>query len=300
MSRFNLIRAEEMRRSQIRKQVAMRLRTRFFAAFAALGLSASPAAAASLDVAYGIWLAGLPLGQAGLKSSFEGSRYNLSVQARLTGLAGILTSGRGAANASGAFANGRALPSNFAVTSRSTKDSRTVRMGLASGSVAAVEITPPIEPHPDRVPVAPAHRQGVLDPLSALLMPASTRGDVLDAGNCDRTIPVFDGASRFNVVLSFVERKDVEKPGYKGPVLVCRAKWIPISGHRPARRAVKFMEDNDDMSVWLAPIDSARVLVPMRIAVRTMIGMSVIEAEEWRLEPAATASVPARPTRAKN
>jgi hypothetical protein len=278
----------------------MRLRTRLLTAFAALGLSAAPAAAASLDVAYGIWLAGLPLGEAGLKSSFQGSRYDLSVQAKLTGLAGILTSGRGAANASGAFSNGRPTPSNFAVTSRSSKDSRTVRMGLASGSVAAVEITPPIEPHPDRVPVVAAHRQGVLDPLSALLMPAAARGDVLDAANCDRTIPVFDGASRFNVVLSFVETKEVEKPGYKGPVLVCRAKWIPISGHRPARRAVQFMQDNEDMSVWLAPVDSARVLVPMRIAVRTMIGMSVIEAEDWRLDKTATASAPSRPARARN
>ena len=38
----------------------------------------------------------------------------------------------------------------ISVTSRSSNDQRVVRMGLASGNVAAVEITPPIDEKPDR------------------------------------------------------------------------------------------------------------------------------------------------------
>jgi hypothetical protein len=47
------------------------------------------------------------------------------------------------------------------------------------------------------------------------------------------------------------------------------------------------MQDNRDMSVWLAPVEGARLLVPLRIAVRTMIGMSVVEASRWSLSGAA-------------
>ena len=67
----------------------------------ALGL-AGPAPAQTLKVGYGITLSGIPLGTADLATSFEGQRYRMELAAKLTGLAGLLTSGRGAATASGA------------------------------------------------------------------------------------------------------------------------------------------------------------------------------------------------------
>ena len=76
----------------------------------------------------------------------------------------------------------------------------------------------------------------------------------------------------------------MDKPGYKGPVLVCKARYVPISGHRALRPATKFMEENKDMSVWLVPLEGQRLLVPVRIAVRTMIGLSVVEASHWAME----------------
>jgi hypothetical protein len=35
------------------------------------------------------------------------------------------------------------------------------------------------------------------------------------------------------------------------------------------------------MSVWLAPVEGARVLVPIRISLKTMIGTSVVEATRF-------------------
>ena len=91
-------------------------------------------------------------------------------------------------------------------------------------------------------------------------------------------IPVFDGASRFDIVLGYAETRAFDKPGYSGPVLVCNARFRAVSGHRAGKEAVRFMEQNRDMAVWLAPVEASRVLLPMRIEVRTQIGMSVIEA----------------------
>ncbi|WP_210493196.1 DUF3108 domain-containing protein [Microvirga antarctica] len=240
--------------------------------------------AQTLKVDYDITLAGLSLGTADLSSTFEGSRYKMLAAVKLSGLAKMLTGGKGAATANGAIAGPRPQPAAFAVTSRSSSDQRTVRMGLTSGNVAAVEITPPIDEKPDRVPVKDGDKLGVVDPVSALLMPAMASGDLMNAANCNRTIPVFDGAARFDVVLSYDGTKTVDKVGYKGPVLVCKARYIPISGHRSLRPATKFMEENKDMSVWLAPLTAQRVLVPLRIAVRTMVGLSVVEASRWAME----------------
>lgn len=265
----------------------------------AFGLAATASQAATLKIDYAISLAGLPLGSADFASTFEGDRYRMEIKARLTGLAGAITGGKGAGTASGALAGGRPVSSSFAVVSRSSSDQRTVRVGLVDGNVAAIEIAPPLEEKPDRVPVADADKRNVVDPASALLMPALAKGGLMEAANCNRTLPVFDGAARFDVVLSYAETRNVQKPGYSGPVLVCNARYVPISGHRTQRPGTKFMEDNRDMQVWLAPVESLRLLVPLRISVKTMMGTSVVEASRWAVEGDGPRQAPAPQKRAK-
>jgi hypothetical protein len=250
-------------------------------AFAGMG---SLAQAQTLKVTYDLSLAGLPLGKANLSSSFKGSRYQMQADAKLTGLAMILTGGRGEASASGTLTRSAPRATRFEVESKTSDSQRNVRMGLKGGRVTEVEIDPPLEPKTDRVPVKPADKKGVIDPMSALLMPAVASKNLTDPDNCNRTIPVFDGASRMNVVLTYAETKTVEVPGYSGPVLVCNARYVPISGHRSERPATKFMQDNRDMSVWLAPIEGPRLLFPLKVAVRTMIGMGEMQASLWSLE----------------
>jgi len=267
----------------------------------ALAGMGSQAWAQTLKVDYDLSLAGLPLGKADLVSTFEGSKYQLEGVVKLAGLARMLTGGKGAGTASGAIVGGQLQSAGFAITAKSSSEQRTLRMGMTGGNVAAVEIVPPFEEKPDRVPVKDADKRGVVDPMSALLMPAAASGNLIDPAQCNRTIPVFDGTMRFNVVLSYGETKAMEGPGYSGPVLVCNVRYVPIAGHRPARPATKFMTENKDISVWLAPVESQKVLVPVRIAMRTMLGMGVAEAANWSMEGEAKV-VPAsgRPVRAKD
>jgi len=275
--------------------------TSIIALAAGLPAGAGPVAAATVKADYGIWLGGLPLGSADLATTVDGQRYKMQLQVRLTGLAGLLTGGKGAATAMGSVGGPAPVPSSFAITSQSSSAQRTVRMGLSGGAVAALDISPPLDDRIERVSVREAHKRGVVDPVSALMMPAAARGALTDPANCNRTIPVFDGGARFDIVLRYSETKTVEKPGYKGPVIVCSARYVAISGHRADRPSAKFMEDNRDMWVWLAPVESARLLLPMRIEVKTASGMSLIEASRWSTEgeakivPATTRATEAPP-----
>ena len=113
------------------------------------------------------------------------------------------------------------------------------------------------------------------------VVPAPAKGPLVGPASCDRTIPIFDGYTRFDIDLSYVGQREVSAKGYKGPVAVCAVRYVPIAGHRRDRPATKFMADNKDLEVWLAPIDGARVLMPFRVSVRTMIGTTVIEASEF-------------------
>lgn len=261
---------------------------------AGIGSQAQAQPAQTLKVNYNLSLAGLPLGKADLSSTFTGPKYEMQASVKLSGLVKMVTGGKGAGTASGTITGSQLQSRGFAVNTKSSGEQRIVRMALDDGDVAEVEIVPPLEPKEDRVPVKEADKKGVIDPLSALIMPALASKSLTDEANCNRTIPVFDGAARQNIVLSYSGTKTVNVPGYSGPVLVCNARWVPISGHRPQRSTIKFMQENKDMSVWLAPVEGPRVLFPIKVAVRTMLGIGELEAASWSVEGDSTATAARR------
>lgn len=256
---------------------------------AALLTGAFPAGAASLDAAYDVSLLGMTFGKASLSGDIEGSRYKLDVQAKLTGLVGGFTGGRGSGAATGNLNAGKLSPATFAISSASTSESRTVRMALERNAVQAVEIEPPIDAKPDRVPISDAHRRNVMDPISAFLMPVEG-GRNSGAAACNRTLPIFDGAARYDIKLSYAGTREVTLDGYSGPVSVCQARYVPISGHRALRPSTKFMAENKEISTWLAPIAGTTMMLPVRISVKTMIGTAVIEASRFKVDPGVTAA----------
>ena len=247
---------------------------------------ATGASAQSLEVSYSVRLVGLSLGTAGLSATVDASAYNVEVNAKLSGVAATVSRSEGAAQASGGFVQGKILPNAYATTSSNSTQTRTVRMAMNAGTVRAVEITPPFDIPPDRIPVTEAHKRSILDPLSALVMPAAYQGPVLSPADCNRTLPVFDGYTRFDIQLSFAGMRAVKARGYSGEVAVCSARYKPVSGHRPNRQSTKFMADNKNMEVWLMPIEGARALAPYRISVATMVGSVVIEATNVALAEA--------------
>ncbi|MGO4172008.1 DUF3108 domain-containing protein [Bosea sp. TAF32] len=245
------------------------------------------AEAASLDARYDVSLLGITLGTASLSGGIDGSSYKLDMAAKLTGIVGGVTGGRGSGAATGALVGGKLAPRTFAVSSANSSESRTVRMALADNSVAGIDIEPPIDDKPDRVPVTEGHKRNIVDPLSAFLMPVNGKGR---DGACNRTLPIFDGAARYDIKLSSAGTRNVKLDGYSGPVSICQARYVPISGHRALRPSTKFMTENRDITAWLAPVAGTDVMVPVRISVKTMIGTAVIEASSFKVDPGVTAS----------
>ena len=242
------------------------------------------AQAAGVDARYNISLLGLTLGTATLGGGIDAAGYKLDVAAKMTGLVGSFTGGRGSGVATGTLSGGRLSPATFAISSANSSESRTVRMALDSGNVAAVDIAPPIDAKPDRVPLTDAHRRNIVDPLSAFLMPVSGKGGGQAA--CNRTLPIFDGAARYDIKLSYGGAKEIKVDGYSGPVAICNARYVPIAGHRALRPSTKFMAENREISTWLAPVAGTSVMIPVRISVKTMIGTAVIEASSFKVDPA--------------
>lgn len=234
-----------------------------------------------LHVTYSVSLVGLPIGVANLDANLTQSSYAIDAHAKITGLAYMFSRARGASTGQGAIIDNRVVPATFATIATNAIMTRTIRMSLSANTVTGVDISPPFDDKPDRVPLTERDKQGVVDPVGAVVVPVPAKGPLIGPASCDRRIPVFDGYTRFDVDLSYVGERDVSAKGYKGPVAVCAIRYVPIAGHRRDRPSTKFMADNKDLEVWLAPVASAHVLLPFRVSARTMMGTAVIEASEF-------------------
>ena len=265
------------------RRLALRATRRLGVSVVVLSLATVGARADMLRATYNVSLIGLPIGVASVNATLTRNSYAIDATAKLSGLATMVSRSRGASTGKGAIVDNHIVPATFATTASNSSMTRTIRMSLAANAVTGVDISPPFEDKPDRVPLSDKDKQGIVDPIGAFVIPAPAKGPLVGPASCDRTIPVFDGYTRFDVDLTYVGQREVSAKGYKGPVAVCSVRYVPIAGHRRDRPATKFMADNKDLEVWLAPVESARVLLPFRVSARTMIGTTVIEASEFSL-----------------
>jgi hypothetical protein len=249
-------------------------------------MGAAAARADTWRATYSVSLLGLPIGTASTVGELSRTAYRIEANAKLSGLATLVANSRGAAAGAGAIVGGRILPATYAVTAVNPQLTRTMRMSLAGSAVTGIDISPPFEDKPDRIPLRDQDKRGVIDPLGAFVISIPGADPLVGPAACTRTIPVFDGYTRFDVRLAYIGQRRVKTAGYSGPVAVCAVRYVPISGHRPDRPGTKFMAENKNIELWLAPVESARVLLPYRVSVRTMIGTAVIEALEFSVEAA--------------
>jgi hypothetical protein len=244
---------------------------------------AAPVSAESLKAHYLLSLIGFSIGSAVANGAIEPQKYHVDIAMRTTGLANLVNSTRGAANASGSLTGEGPAPASYANTTANSSETRTVQMALSANAVRRLDVRPEPWDAAVRIPVHESDRRSIVDPVSALIMSVPAGEALVGPSACNRTISVFDGVTRFDVRLSFIETRTVRTKGYAGPVSVCSAHYTPIAGHRPDSSSTRYMAENHEMGVWLAPMPGAHVVVPYRIDIRTSAGPLVIDAAEFQI-----------------
>ena len=255
---------------------------------AALAATVSGAVhAETLHANYRVSLIGLPVGVAVANSSIDPKSYKVDLNVRLTGLAALVSNLKMALASSGAQEDGVLVPFAYATTASNARETRTLRMALNAGTVRQIQYSPywDGDKGPERVPLLDEHKRDILDPLSAFLLPVPAGANPVGPAACDRRVPVFDGYTRFDITLAYVGVKDIATAAYSGPVTICSARYIPVAGHKTTTKSTKFMAENKDLEVWLAPVPNSRVVVPYRVSLMTLAGTAVIEASELRFAP---------------
>ena len=250
----------------------------------------------NIDASYTISFARIPVGEITATAVFGQSEYAMSARGRAGGvLKVLLVDGEASFSTHGTIKDGHPVPTTFTSKIVSNAETSDVTMVLdEGGNVKELTAIPP--PSSDRVPVTNSNRQGIVDPLTALLFSAAAAGEGLSQEACRRTLPIFDGHQRYDLKLAFkrMDKMAAEK-GYAGPVVVCSVSYEPIAGHRANIPLVKYLSEGREMEIALAPIAGTRLLAPFRLSVVSTLANLMIEANRFETimtpAPAATPSL---------
>lgn len=259
------------------------------AGFASVIASAQPVAAAdtswpsSVAANYKLSFGGFEVGKYHFESKSDGKAYATTGNASISALFGAFT-WKGDITSSGALTAAAPQPAAYKLNFKSKSKVGAVALGFDKGAVKTVTVLPTKPPHPEAVPVTDEHKRNVFDPMSSIL--AMTHAG---AGNpCDRTIPIFDGKVRFNLVMSAKgeQRLKDDKSGAAPKELkICKVKYVPLAGHKP-KDFEKSWVDYDAMEIALRPVPSANLYVPYRVTIPTSLGAAVMSAESIRITSA--------------
>jgi hypothetical protein len=260
------------------------------AAIAALLAAGVPACGQTrLAAQYSISIAGITIGHGELVADMDPDGYVAHGSGRASGFLRVLVGGQAQVSARGHLVDGRPVPAAFSTRLDDENEHSVVAMTFEGGNAKVVEAESSL-PASDRTPVTAEHRLDVSDPVSALLVPVV---EGLAPAACQRTLRIFDGQRRYDLVLSYKRIDTAKAAGYTGSVLVCAVALKPIAGHKPGSALVKYLTGGRELELWLAPIIGTRLLGPYRLSVANLIGEMVIAATSYDIT---SSPLPLRPS----
>ena len=112
----------------------------------------------------------------------------------------------------------------------------------------------------------------VLDPASSMIIPMNGTDAKSGAKVCNQRFPIFDGETRYDIVLSYKSTKPLKTEGYDGWVYACKMKYVPVAGHKASSKTVREMAKSETMEIWLAPMGGVSVFTPVKILIGTKYG----------------------------
>jgi len=233
--------------------------------------------ASRITAVYRVDLAGFNLGDFRLTTTFRGDDYEMRGEGRLTILQGLVFEWRGVTASAGRVTSAGPEPAMYALSYSDGGKQMTeqLRMTFGDRAVTGVSIVPNKRPAPRTIPVTKEQLEGVLDPMSGAFLSAHSENPNGDLTVCNRTLPVFDGRQRFDLVITPKRAVTVRRTtptGYGGPAVICGVKFIPIAGYQPDNPDIRLMSQSNEIEVWLVPVRGTDMYVPYRIVLPTQVG----------------------------
>ncbi|MBO3762409.1 DUF3108 domain-containing protein [Ciceribacter sp. L1K22] len=215
---------------------------------------------------YNISLAGIPIAKASFLTLLAARGYTISGSFRSYGIVNLVTDISAETSVSGVVRNENLQATSYRLVYRKGKKTETYNVRFNDGDVVSSEITPKPKARPKSwVPVTEAHLKAVLDPLSSLII---AEGEDV----CPRTLPVFDGESRLDLVLSAKGVREYSQGEVKADAVVCGVRYIPRAGFRKGRKDIEYLSNVKGMEIWFAKAGTLPLYAPVRARIPTQYG----------------------------
>ncbi len=249
-----------------------------------LAMGGTALADVTVKATYAISVGGITIGHANATARFKNDgTYAAAINGSTNGLSRLVSDSRAVLAGAGHIVGPSVIPTSYNLSTNEDGFATHVRIGMSDRSVVNVDAEPPVHPDPDRIPVTAANKKNVLDPVGAFMIALDRPDNVKSA--CDRTLSIFDGWQRFDVALTYKETKNFTGGfrGYKGTVIACKARFVPIAGHRKNGEDVSFLAKNSKLEVWLAPIKGTNLMVPVTFVIGTEYGDLIVRERSFQI-----------------
>lgn len=225
-----------------------------------------------IDAQYSIALGAFDLGHFKFEQRRRGKAYTLKSVVELSALLGAFK-WRGVTKTSGLVRRGKPTPKHYAFDFRSKSKGGLVRMEFDKGNVISLSAIPSAPVGGGMVPLKDGHTRAVLDPLTAILQLAYTKGK----SPCGKTLPIFDGKQRFNLTFNFrrYEALPARGNGRQQRGIVCQIKYKPLGGYVANSDTRKYAAENN-IEVAFRPIGKG-MMVPYRMSLPTIVGTARLD-----------------------
>ncbi|WP_244434201.1 DUF3108 domain-containing protein [Azospirillum sp. B506] len=245
-----------------------------------LPLTMAVALAEPVKAAYRVFVGGITALDVDATLEVTGDRYRIAVSATTGGTIGRLFSWRTDSQSDGLVHGDDLRPANHRQTSQLRGEPRNVTLTYGPQGDVSASVTPPPEKD-DREAVPPALQRDTLDPLTAVLDLLFTVGA---SQQCNRSVPVFDGRRRYDMLFGEVGWRIVDPSRYSifsGVAHQCRVTYKPVAGYARSSSGGRFWQrsnpaDRPPVNVWLAPIAAGYPPLPVRLETDSDLGSVVV------------------------
>ena len=226
-----------------------------------------------LGANFEVTLAGFGIAKVYLYLSVENDQYIVESFAEPAFMGKLFSDQKSTFNAIGNVNGQDVLPTKFNVLYSESDELYQIELKVGNREVISIDAEPEIPIFDDQVPITKEHHINILDPASSIMVPLIQSASGIDEKTCDYRAQVFDGWTRFDLQLSYKKHRPVYGlPGYRGDSIICSMRWIPVAGHRPHKKNVQYMANNDKIEVGFIPLYGTDFVVPYYLKVRTKLG----------------------------
>lgn len=242
-----------------------------FAALLGFALCGPIAAAEENTALYQAYWAGMPAGQIRLTLHDEPAAYHAEIAVRSEGFPRLMTRFRGTAISDGRLSPAH-LPAPLRYEARyDLRKGRDRHLSMLFSTHAAASVA---SRGPDdtsrKPPIAEQYRTNVLDPLSVV---TAIRDELRHGNRGSFTIPVYDGARRFDVRVHVLPKRGTE------PILHLELTLSPIAGFK-GETSDDGDPDTAPRPVALTISDNSR-LMPLSMTVAIYYLPLIVELKNW-------------------